>query len=55
MEEIGILFCLDCIGNVADTMSGTESIAQRTIALPFHNNLTEAQVARVVAALQDVV
>ncbi len=29
----------------------TEAIAPRTLALPFHNNLTEAQVARVVQAL----
>lgn len=33
----------------------TESIAQRTIALPFHNNLTEAQVAHVVDTLDEVV
>jgi perosamine synthetase len=30
----------------------TEDIARRTLALPFHNNLTEAQVERVVAALK---
>ena len=29
----------------------TESIAQRTLALPFHNNLTEKQVDRVVESL----
>jgi perosamine synthetase len=29
----------------------TERIARRTIALPFHNNLTEAEVDRVVSAL----
>lgn len=33
----------------------TESIARRTIALPFHNNLTEAQVERVVEALGEAV
>jgi perosamine synthetase len=29
----------------------TESIAQRTLALPFHNNLTEKQIDRVVESL----
>ena len=29
----------------------TEDIARRTLALPFHNNLTEAQIDRVVDAL----
>jgi perosamine synthetase len=33
----------------------TESIARRTIALPFHNRLTEAQVERVVEVLTEVV
>jgi len=33
----------------------TETIARRTIALPFHNNLTEAQVERVVGALAEAV
>ena len=33
----------------------TERVAKRTIALPFHNNLTEAQIDQVVAALRDVV
>jgi perosamine synthetase len=42
-------------GDLAGTLPVTESIAQRTIALPFHNNLNEAQVARVVAALRDAV
>jgi perosamine synthetase len=32
----------------------TEAIARRTIALPFHNNLTEAEVVRVVEALSSV-
>jgi perosamine synthetase len=32
----------------------TEDIARRTLALPFHNLLTEAQVERVVAALERV-
>jgi perosamine synthetase len=29
----------------------TEAIAQRTLALPFHNNLTEEQVQRVAESL----
>ena len=33
----------------------TEAIARRTVALPFHNNLAETQVARVVEALLRVV
>jgi dTDP-4-amino-4,6-dideoxygalactose transaminase len=32
----------------------TEDIAKRTLALPFHNNLPEEQVDRVVAALTDI-
>lgn len=33
----------------------TESVAQRTIALPFHNNLSEANVERVVTVLAEAV
>jgi perosamine synthetase len=33
----------------------TEDIARRTIALPFHNNLTEAEVEQVVSALAEAV
>lgn len=33
----------------------TEAIARRTIALPFHNNLTASQVEQVVTTLADVV
>jgi perosamine synthetase len=33
------------------TLPVTEAIARRTIALPFHNNLTEHEVERVVGAL----
>ena len=33
----------------------TESIARRTIALPFHNNLSDAEVEEVVATLAEVV
>lgn len=33
----------------------TESVGRRTVAIPFHNNLTEFQVERVVAALREAV
>jgi perosamine synthetase len=33
----------------------TEQVAMRSIALPFHNRLTESEVARVVAALKESV
>lgn len=33
----------------------TEDIAQRTLALPFHNQFTEGQVERVVGALERAV
>jgi perosamine synthetase len=33
----------------------TESIAQRTIALPFHNELTPAQIEQVVTTLSETV
>jgi perosamine synthetase len=39
-------------GNLSGTLPVTESVAQRTIALPFHNNLTEQEVETVVAALK---
>jgi perosamine synthetase len=38
-------------GDLSGTLPLTEAISTRTIALPFHNNLTDAQVARVVDAL----
>ncbi|HJQ68488.1 MAG TPA: DegT/DnrJ/EryC1/StrS family aminotransferase [Blastocatellia bacterium] len=31
----------------------TERVAKRTVALPFHNNLTESQIDQVVAALEE--
>jgi perosamine synthetase len=37
------------------TLPVTESVARRTVALPFHNNLTEAEVERVGAALERAV
>jgi perosamine synthetase len=39
-------------GDLTGTLPVTESVARRTIALPFHNNLTEAEVEMVVRALQ---
>lgn len=38
-------------GDMHGTLPVTESIASRTLALPFHNNLTRDQVERVVRAL----
>ncbi len=38
-------------GDLRGALPVTESVAQRTVALPFHNALTEAQVVAVVAAL----
>ncbi|NDJ52329.1 MAG: DegT/DnrJ/EryC1/StrS family aminotransferase [Chloroflexi bacterium] len=35
-----------------DSLPITESVAQRTIALPFHNNITEGQVDQVAEALK---
>ena len=43
------------LGTGAGMLPLTESIARRTIALPFHNNLTEDQVGRVVEALHQAV
>ena len=37
------------------TLPVTESVARRTIALPFHNNLAAADIDRVVEALQEAV
>jgi dTDP-4-amino-4,6-dideoxygalactose transaminase len=33
----------------------TEQVAMRSIALPFHNHLTESEVGRVVEALKESV
>ena len=33
----------------------TENIAKRTLALPFHNNLTEEEIEEVLKTLKDVV
>jgi len=42
-------------GDLSETLPVTENIAQRTIALPFHNNLTEAEIDTVVAALKEAI
>jgi perosamine synthetase len=42
-------------GDLRGTLPVTESIAPRTIALPFHNNLSEEDAERVVQALADAV
>ncbi len=43
------------MGDLRGTLPVTESISERTIALPFHNNLSEAEVETVVAALKHAV
>jgi perosamine synthetase len=48
-------YILDRFGSSAGDLPVTESIAQRTIALPFHNNLTEADIERVVVTLAQAV
>jgi dTDP-4-amino-4,6-dideoxygalactose transaminase len=45
----------DRFGSREGELPVTEAISRRTLALPFHNNLTEAQVERVVAALEAAV
>jgi len=45
-DEIGLESC---------ELPTTEAIAKRTIALPFHNNLSEEEVERVVEALEEAV
>jgi perosamine synthetase len=42
-------------GFQAGELPVTESVARRTIALPFHNRLSEAEVDRVAAALRDAI
>lgn len=39
-------------GNLAGTLPVTEAIAKRTLALPFHNHLTEAEIKRVLGVLK---
>ncbi len=45
----------DRFGLAAGQLPITESVARRTIALPFHNNLSEAHIEAVVSTLADVV
>ncbi len=45
----------EMLGTKEGMLPATESIAQRTIALPFHGNLTEAEVDLVVEALVEAV
>jgi perosamine synthetase len=42
-------------GPAAGDLPVTEALARRTIALPFHNNITPSQVEKVVATLAEVV
>jgi perosamine synthetase len=42
-----------CLPRPPEPLPVTESIARRTVALPFHNNLTDAQIERVCAALSE--
>ncbi len=39
-------------GDLSGTLPVTESVAQRTIALPFHNNLSEREIDIVITALE---
>jgi perosamine synthetase len=43
------------IASRAEGLPVTESVAKRTIALPFHNNLTDADIEQVVSALKRAV
>lgn len=43
------------LGTGPGMLPATESVAERTLALPFHNRITEAQVERVVAGLEAAV
>jgi perosamine synthetase len=40
-------------GNLLGTLPVTEAMARRTLALPFHNHLTEREIDHVVAVLKD--
>jgi len=44
----------DLFGNLSDTLPVTESIAERTIALPFSSTLEEVQIERICNTLQSV-
>jgi len=43
----------EIFGDLQGTLPVTESIADRTLALPFHNNLSETEIEIVVKALKD--
>lgn len=45
----------DLVTNEVNDLPVTESVAERTLALPFHNKLTSEQVDRVVSALEEAV
>jgi len=42
-------------GDICETMNVTESVARRTLALPFFNRITEVQQQRVVEALRSAI
>jgi len=44
----------ECLGTKEGMLPITESVAQRTIALPFYNNLTEQEIEYVVENLADI-
>ena len=45
----------EMFGDLSGTLPVTENIARRTLALPFHNDLSEGEIDRVVTALERVV
>ena len=45
----------DMFGFKGGELPVTEDIAKRTLALPFHNNLSEDEIDQVVEALKDAV
>ena len=45
----------ELFGDLSGTLSVTENIAKRTLALPFHNNLTFEEVETVVEVLKHAV
>jgi perosamine synthetase len=47
-------YITEVVGTRIGSLPVTEDVARRTLALPFHNNLSEQQVDLVVDALQDV-
>ena len=45
----------DMFGDLSENVPVTESVATRTLALPFHNNLTDEEIDTVVEVLKDAV